>query len=274
MNFVIGSEQSRAEQSRAEQSRAEQSRAEQSDTLCLFAPAYNEAENIKNFVEEWYPIVEKYNSGGRSRLVIIDDGSTDNTFQILKDLKSQERYQEFLVPITKKNGGHGSAVLAGYRYALENQADYIFQTDSDGQTLPSEFENFWNLRNDYGAVLGKRLNRKDGVGRKFVENVLRLVVKIIFGVSLPDANAPFRLMRRSLIEKYINKIPEDFNLPNVIFTVCFAYFHENIKFVDITFRPRQGGVNSINFKKIFKIGVKALSDFRKIANNLKAQSRV
>ena len=247
MNFVLGSEQSHS--------------------LCLFAPAYNEAENIKNFVASWHDIIARHDGGGRSKLVIIDDGSTDNTFQILKDLEPKYK---FLTAITKQNGGHGSAVLAGYKYALESQADYIFQTDSDGQTLPEEFEKFWSLRNDYDAILGKRSKRGDGASRKFVENVLRLVVKIIFGVSLPDANAPFRLMRRELIAKYINKIPENFNLPNVIFTVCFAYFNERVKFLDITFRPRQGGVNSINFKKIFKIGVKALSDFKLIANNLKS----
>ena len=48
-----------------------------------------------------------------------------------------------LVAQTKPNGGHGSTVLYGYRYAIENGADYVFQTDSDGQTPPSEFDEFW-----------------------------------------------------------------------------------------------------------------------------------
>ena len=64
------------------------------------------------------------------------------------------------------------------------------------------------------------------------------------------------------------KMPEDFNLPNVMLTTYFTYFHEKIAFRVITFKPRQGGVNSINFKKIFKIGWKALWDFRNLKKHI------
>ena len=87
---------------------------------------------------------------------MIDDGSKDNTLSILEDLS---RKYKLLHVIAKENGGHGSAVLAGYRYAIEHGADYIFQTDSDGQTLACEFESFWELRNDYDAVIGTRPSR-------------------------------------------------------------------------------------------------------------------
>lgn len=52
-------------------------------------------------------------------------------------------------------------------------------------------------------------------------------------------------------------------------TVCLVKYKENIKFVPITFRPRQGGVNSINFKKIIGIGKQAVKDFRYIKKTLK-----
>lgn len=221
--------------------------------------------NISHVIEEWYPVVESHNANNSSRLVVIDDGSKDNTYSILKDLS---RTHKLLYAITKENGGHGSAVLAGYRYAIENGADYIFQTDSDDQTLASEFESFWELRNDYDAVIGTRPVRGDGAQRKFVEKVLCLLLRIVFGVNLTDANAPFRLMKRELVEKYISKLPENFNLPNAMFTTYFAYFHEKIAFRDITFRSRQGGKNSINVKKIFAIGIKAVKDFAKLRREI------
>lgn len=56
--------------------------------------------------------------------------------------------------MTKEIDGHGSAVIFGYRYALEHDEDFIFQTDSDGQTNPAEFQQFWGLRYDYGAIIG------------------------------------------------------------------------------------------------------------------------
>ena len=254
------------EQSRAEQSRAEQSRAEQ--RLYLVVPAYNESENIGRFIEEWYPVIEKHNGGGMSRLVVVDDGSKDDTYRIVQQCAKEKT---LLLPLTKENTGHGPTLLYAYRYAAEHDADYIFQTDSDGQTLPSEFEAFWELREHYDAILGSRPNRQDGRSRKFVENTLRFILKLIFGVSVPDANAPFRLMKRELVEKYLPRMPQDFNLPNVMLTTYFAYFHEKIKFLDITFRPRQGGVNSINIRKIIKIGWKALHDFRLLKKELKGK---
>lgn len=242
------------------------------DSLYIVIPAYNESDNIAELIDEWYPIVEQYNGNGRSRLVIINDGSKDNTYELLLQF-AQER--PLLQPITKPNGGHGSTVLYGYRYAVENKADYIFQTDSDRQTTPEEFHQFWSLRNMYEAILGKRPDRQDGASRKFVENVLRLILWIVFGVRVPDANAPFRLMKTELVKKYIQKMPEDFNLPNVMFTTYFVYFKHNIIFRNVTFRPRQGGVNSINVKKIIKIGWKAIGDFfylKKFFNDMESET--
>ena len=174
-----------------------------------------------------------------------------------------------IIPLTKPNSGHGATLLFGYRYALEHGADYIFQTDSDGQTDPEEFAAFWALRHDYDAVLGMRPHRKDGLSRKFVERVLCLTLRAIFGVSVPDANAPFRLMKADLLRKYLAKLPEDYNLPNVMLTTYFAYFHEHIAFREITFRPRQAGKNFINLHRIFKIGCQAVKDFVRFRRDMK-----
>jgi len=55
------------------------------DTLYIVIPAYNESENIKRTIEEWCPVVEKHNGGGASRLVIINDGSRDDTVKVAKN---------------------------------------------------------------------------------------------------------------------------------------------------------------------------------------------
>lgn len=235
------------------------------EKLYIIVPAYNEAENIRQLIDDWYPIVEKHNGDGASRLVIINDGSRDNTYEIMQEYAKN---RPLLLPLTKPNGGHGPTLLYGYRYAIENGADWIFQTDSDGQTNPAEFGQFWELRNTYDAIIGSRSDRQDGASRKFVEQTLLAILRMTFGVKIPDSNAPFRLMKRELVEKYIKKMPEDFNLPNVMLTTYFAYFKEKVKFVEITFKPRQAGTNSINIKKIIKIGWKALGDFRYLKKHI------
>ncbi len=234
------------------------------DKLFIVVPAYNEEENLEKLIADWYPIVEK--CGVDSRLVVIDDGSRDKTYQIICDL-AQTHSQ--LIPLTKENGGHGSTLIYGYKYAIENSADYIFQTDSDGQTNPDEFETFWELRNDYDAILGHRSSRGDGVSRALVEKVVCLLLRIYFGVKVPDANAPFRLMKADLVAKYIDRFKPNYNLPNIMLTTFFAYYKEKIKFIEVSFASRQGGVNTINFKKIFKIGLNAIKDFREFKKELK-----
>ncbi len=235
------------------------------DKLYIVIPAYNEEENIEGVAREWHEVVAGI--GPDSKLVIIDDGSKDGTYAKL--CKLQEELPQ-LEPVTKPNGGHGATVLYGYHYALEHGADYIFQTDSDGQTLASEFAPFWEARKDYDVQIGHRNHRKDGFSRVVVTKTLKLVLRLIFGLKITDANTPFRLMTRGILEKYIPSVPENFNLSNVMLTVLFVDGKENIRFMPITFRPRQGGVNSINLKKITKIGIQAVKDFRRIKKTMKA----
>lgn len=234
------------------------------DKLYIVMPAYNEEENIDQVAREWHEVVAKV--GPESRLVIVNDGSKDSTYAKLLELK-QELPQ--LMPLDKANSGHGATLLYAYNYALKENADYVFQTDSDGQTIPDEFYPFWEEREKYAAIIGHRNHRQDGFSRVFVTKTLKLVIRMVFGVSVTDANTPFRLMPRATLEKYIPQIPKDFNLSNVILSVLLVHNKENVKFTPITFRPRQGGVNSINFKRICKIGVQAVKDFREIKKALK-----
>ncbi|MBR2294448.1 MAG: glycosyltransferase family 2 protein [Clostridiales bacterium] len=233
------------------------------DKLYIVMPAYNEEANIETVVAEWHEVVR--NIGEDSRLVIVNDGSKDGTYKKLLELK--EKYPQ-LEPVTKENSGHGATVLFAYDYALKNGADYIFQTDSDGQTLPSEFPAFWEDRKVYDAIIGHRNHRQDGFSRIVVTKTLKLVVRLMFGVSVTDANTPFRLMSAEVLTKYLPKIPKDYFLANVLLSVLLVKNNENVKFVPITFRPRQGGKNSINIKRIFGIGLQALKDFRQIRKTL------
>ena len=75
-------------------------------------------------------------------------------------------------------------------------------------------------------------------------------------------------MKTDLVDKYIDKLPEDFNIPNIMFTTYFVYYKEKVKFIDISFKPRQGGTNSLNVKKIVKIGGDAVKDFYKLRREL------
>ena len=224
--------------------------------LYVVMPAYNEEKNIAGTVESWIKVLE--GKSEKSRLVIADSGSTDKTYDILVKLQKQFKKLEIL---STTNQYHGPKLIALYKYAIENGADYIFQTDSDGQTDPNEFAEFWDEKTKYDAILGRRKKRGDGKIRAFVERVVCCLLRMFFGVKAPDANAPFRLMKTTLVKKYINKLPLEYDLPNIMLTAYFLRFNEKVLFKDITFKPREAGINSINLKKIFRIGWESLGAF-------------
>lgn len=234
------------------------------DKLIVVVPAYNERENIEELIRQWHPIVEDKPEG--SLLVIVNDGSTDDTLNVIESLK--EKYPRLGV-IDKKNGGHGPAVYIGYKYAVENGADYVFQTDSDLQTDPSEFKDFWDKREDYDAVFGFRPQRGDGFGRVVVEKVVCILLKLFFGVDVPDANAPFRLFKAESMKGYLGLIEPDYALPNIILTAFYKYKKNKICFMPISFEARKHGKQSMNIKKIFRVGVKSLTDFRYYRKKIK-----
>lgn len=237
------------------------------EKLVVVIPAYNEYENIPDLIKNWYLALEKaVEDKNEFLIVVIDDGSKDQTYEVLCSLKKE--YNR-LIPIKKKNEGHGATVLYGYRYALKNGADWIFQTDSDGQTNPGEFDSFWKKRHEYSAIIGNRTVRGDGKSRAFVEWVVCMLLRIYFGIRVPDANAPFRLMSKELVSKYIEYLPKDYFLPNIMMTAFFSFYGENILFKEISFKPRQAGVNTINIKRITQIGWKAAQDFHRFREYMK-----
>ena len=214
-------------------------------------------------IRAWYPLLS--GKSENSRLVVADSGSQDKTHDILLDLQKSHPKSVILSDTGRQ---HGPKVIALYKYAIESGADYIFQTDSDGQTDPQEFNGFWNQRKEYDAILGNRTVRGDGKSRAFVEKIVCVLIQLFFGVKVPDANAPFRLMKSICVNKYLSRMPQDYNLPNIMMTTYFTYYKDKIKFEEISFKPRQGGVNSINIPRIIKIGWNALGDFWKFRKDM------
>ena len=235
------------------------------DILYIVMPAYNEEQNIRKVVEQWYPKLAL--AAPASRLVVADSGSSDDTHRILTEMVKE--FPQLSLLATKEKE-HGPKLIALYDHAIESGADFVFQTDSDGQTDPEEFGRFWKRRKKYDAILAYRPKREDGQMRAFVERIVCVLLHIFFGVKLPDANAPFRLMRADLLEKYIYRMPADFNIPNVMLSTYFAYYGEKLRFLPIPFHARAGGSNSINLVRIAKIGWRALGDFRSFRRQMRA----
>lgn len=233
------------------------------NSLYIVMPAYNEEANIEEVIASWYPVLS--DKCPNSKLVVADSGSSDNTHQILINLTKKYDKLEVISNTAKE---HGPKVIALYDYAIKNKIDYVFQTDSDGQTNPEEFQHFWDCRKDYDGIFGNRPKRGDGFSRLLVEKVVCIILKLYFNVNIPDANAPFRLMNTTVLEKYLYKLSPTHALPNIVISMYYSYYKEKCTYKTITFKPRQGGNNSINLPKIFSFGVQALKDFKLIKKEM------
>ncbi len=176
--------------------------------LYLVMPAYNEAASIGQVLREWMIVLKA--EGINWKIVVADSGSTDETHNILKKMCAVCPRLEIL---SGTGTGHGPKVAALYQYAVRCGADYIFQTNSDGQTRPEEFCRFWKLRHRYRAILGMRPVRGDGKSREWVERILcrmlyRLCCKNIYAfISL--------LVSVSLLWKYFEggNLVEEYAMP-------------------------------------------------------------
>ena len=150
----------------------------------------------------------------------------------------------------RRAGGHGQAILNGYRLAAQRQVPWIFQIDSDGQCDPRYFPELWSVRDGYDYVSGYRTRRDDGFSRMVISRVLRVVVFFLSGVSCRDANVPYRLMRTSVFAPLIAKIPSTCFFTNVCLSILAAKAGLRSKYLPIRFLARSAGETTVPLRKL------------------------
>lgn len=229
--------------------------------LAVVMPVYNEGANIASVLREWFAALEKATSN--FVLFAINDGSKDETAATLTSLNRELGSRLFV--LNKENSGHGRSCRAGYELALSEGATWILQIDSDGQCDPAFFKTFYENREAYDCLFGFRRTRDDGFGRLVISRCCRMLLWLLGGKYLKDANVPYRLMRAKALRGALPGVPVDFDLQNI--AIAFALKRDRDlrwKYLPIHFRARQAGENSINYHKIAAMGLKFVRDFRRI----------
>ena len=201
-------------------------------------PAYNEEELIEKTVREWGQEVIARIPG--SELIVVDDCSQDKTGEVLARLAREIPSLRTLTP--QRHGGHGRALRYGFDHA---GMDWVFQTDSDRQHLPSDFWKVWDLREVSDFVLGVRSTRADGPVRIFITTVMQLANFALWGLWIRDANCPFKLMRRQPMEEVLERIPRDSFIPMVMLSILCRKMKYRVTEVLVEHLPRRGGQHSL-----------------------------
>lgn len=216
------------------------------ELLYVVMPVYNEEASIGNVVEEWTTALAA--TGATFRFLILNDGSKDGTAAALDKMAAAQ--PGVVEVVHKANSGHGQTCIYGYREAIRRSARWIFQIDSDGQCDPRYFAAVWEKRKDHEAVIGKRVDRDDGVARKVISWLCRIATHVATGVDVRDPNVPYRLMRADVLAKTVEGFPTNFNLANILVAVILQKgLGPRTGFVDIGFRDRTGGEPSVKWGK-------------------------
>ncbi len=165
----------------------------------VLLPVHNEAESIESTVREIYAALSPRVA---LRFIICEDGSVDDTKQVLRRL-SQELPIKLLMSDARK--GYSRAVMDGMK-ALE--AEYLLCLDSDGQCDPQDFGKFWEARERQDVAIGWRVNRSDNFLRKALSRTFYGVYQLLYRVPVHDPSCPFVLARRQVIERVAPELGE------------------------------------------------------------------
>jgi glycosyltransferase involved in cell wall biosynthesis len=164
------------------------------DQLSVFFPAYNEAGNIKETVVKAISILEK--TAKEWEIIIINDGSKDNTLSIIKKLAADDK--RIKVVNHEENRGYGAALKSGFYTA---KYPWIAFTDADGQFDFSEISKFIQTQKKTKAdlVIGYYLDRQVPFYRKLNTFLWETVVFILFGLKVNDIDCAFKLISKKVI---------------------------------------------------------------------------
>jgi glycosyltransferase involved in cell wall biosynthesis len=169
--------------------------AEAPPAISLVIPVYNERESVRPLYEAIVASMERV--GETFEIVFVDDGSTDGSFNALRDLHAAD--QRVHVIRFRRNFGKSPALLAGFGHS---RGDIIFTMDADLQDDPAEIPQFLEkIREGYDLVSGWKYPRLDPVSKTFPSKIFNNVVSSTTGVHLHDMNCGFKAYRRELIEE-------------------------------------------------------------------------
>jgi glycosyltransferase involved in cell wall biosynthesis len=206
--------------------------------LSVVVPIYNEAFYLPNLLAELIPYCHARNW----KLILVDDGSSDNSSRILK------QYEESLgVTILhhKLNRGYGGALKTGL---LEVDTPYALTIDADGQHELSDIDTLlrFALEKDADMVVGKRSqNAYSGLYRNIGKWFIRRFAALLMPIHISDLNSGFKLYRTDLVQRYLSICPDSMAFSDVI-TLIFIKKRHLVLEHPITIKQRATGKSTIN----------------------------
>lgn len=165
--------------------------------ILVVTPTYNESENIESFIQQ---VLSQHQD---IEMLIVDDNSPDGTGNLVENISRQNSRIHLLR--RPKKMGLGTAYVEGFKYAIANSFDFVFEMDADFSHNPAEIPHFLDKAKTYDLVVGSRYTNGVRVvnwpiRRLILSYAANLYTRVITGMPLKDATGGFKCFRRQVLE--------------------------------------------------------------------------
>lgn len=202
----------------------------------VLVPAFNEEASLEGFLKDLKHALS--NVDEEYEIIVIDDGSTDNTFS------ATANFPEIRVVRHPYNKGYGASIKTGVAEAVYER---IVTIDSDGQHDPVHIPEMIKLMEEFDLVAGARhgyISGRRGFGNKF----FCWLASYLSNIEVPDLTCGLRAFTKDKFYEFAHIFPNKSSLPSTTI-LSFAISGYNVKFVPIKDQARVGGVSKVTIVK-------------------------
>ncbi len=206
------------------------------ENLTIIIPAFNEEAGIG----ETLRILEPYANKNSWKVFVINDGSTDNTKNVIDNYNFVETISH------KVNRGYGASLKTGINNC---ETEFVAFYDADGQHRPEDMEKLWTEHDDEDMIVGERVKGSHiSVSRTPGKFILSLTANFLAGQKIPDLNSGLRIVKKEIILRYLNLFPNGFSFSTTSTIALLSNRHL------VTYKPIQTN------KRIGKSSVNQIKD--------------
>ncbi len=218
--------------------------------LTIVIPAYNE----ENSLEVFLPSLINFAQNNNYKIIVVNDGSKDNTLNVLMKFESQ-----IAIISHKVNKGYGGAIKSGIK---EADTEFVITIDADGQHVLDDVKLLHELiiEKDADMIVGSRAKQKSkNIYRNLGKFIIRSIAKLLLPLSIKDLNSGMKIYNTELAQNYIKLCPDSMAYSDIILLV-FVNFKHLVLEHDININERIAGKSTIRtmtaidtIKEIFNI---------------------
>ncbi len=224
------------------------------EKISVIVPCYNEENALPLFYEELQKNIQKFPKNVEFEILFINDGSKDNTLNIIKELKEKDNNVEYVS--FSRNFGKESAIFAGLEHAT---GDYVTLMDADLQDPPSLLLEMYHYVTDknYDAVGTRRVNRKgEPIIRSLCSKIFYKLIDKLTSFEMVDGARDYVFMKRTVVNAIISL--KEYNRYS---KGLFSFVGFNVKWLEYKNIPRVAGKTKWSFWKLTKYALEGITAF-------------